>query len=157
MRRNSRTYVVDTGADGDSESDDGTDGTADGSRVFGLDTNVGVSYAGGEEGGVGGVNERGGGAVEFSEEDKEEGEGGRLGEVGMGTNGALELGDIGGVVGLLLAGAVDLVRVGGSEVDVGVESVDDDVGREVRVVTGEERRVRERGLTIQNDRGNRGC
>lgn len=152
-----RTYVVDTGADGDSESNDSADGATDGSRVLSLDADVGVSYAGGKEGGVGGVNERSGGAVELGEEDEEEGKGSGLGEVGVGTNGALELGDIGGVVGLLLAGAVDLVRVGGSEVDVGVESVDDDVGREVRVVAGEERRVRERGLTIQNDKGNRGC
>lgn len=105
-----------------------------------------MSDTSGEEGGVGGVDERSRGTVEFSEEDEEEGEGGGFGEVAVGTNSALELGDVGGGVGLLVTRSVDLVGIVGTEVDVGVESVDDNVGREVRVVAGKKGRVCQGGL-----------
>lgn len=65
-----------------------------------------MSDTSGEQGGVGGVNERSGGTVEFSEEDEEEGEGGRFGKVAVGTNGTLQLGKVGGAVDLLVTGTV---------------------------------------------------
>lgn len=145
------TYVVETGADGDGKGNESANGTAGSSPILGLNTDAAVGDTSGEEGGVGGVDERGGGSVEFSEEDEEEGEGSRLGEVAVGTNGTLELGKLGGAVDLLVTRTVDAVGLAGAEVDVGVESVDDDVGREVRVVAGEEGRVRQGGLSRSNE------
>lgn len=140
------TYVVKTGTDGNSEGDDGANGTTDSSRGFGLDAEVGVSDTGGEQGGVGGVDERSGGTVEFSKEDEEEGKGSGFGEVAVGTDSTLKLGNLGGAVDLLVTRTVHLVRIAGAKVNVGVESVDDDVGRKVRVVASKEGRVCQRGL-----------
>ena len=148
----SNTYVVETGTDCDSESDGGANGASDGTRVFGLDSDVGVGDTSGEEGSVGGVNERGRGTVEFGKEDEEEGEGSGFGKVGVGTNGTLKLGNVGGAVGLLLTRTLDRVRFARAKQDVGVESVDDDVAGKVAVVAGEESRVRQRGLILEEGR-----
>lgn len=101
---------------------------------------------GGEKGGVGGVDERSGSTVELSKEDEEEGKGSRLGEVAVGTDGTLKLADLGGGVDLLVTRTVDLVGIARAKVDVGVDSVNNDVGREVGVVAGKEGRVCQRGL-----------
>lgn len=148
-RRSSSTYVVETGTDGNSEGDDGTDGTTDGGRIVGLDAQVGVSDTSGEESSVGGMDERSGSTVELSKEDEEESEGSRLGEVAVGTNGAVELGELGRGVGLLAAGTVNNLGITRAEIDVRVEAVGGDVGGEVGVVTGEEGRVRQGGLWVR--------
>ena len=125
------TYVVETSTNGDSKGNEGADGTTNGSRVFSLDTKVGVRDTSVKQGGVRSVDERSRGTVEFSKEDEEECEGGRFGEVAVGANSTLKLSKFSGAVDLLVTRAEHLVRVARSKVDVGVESVDDDVGREV--------------------------
>lgn len=142
MTKRRGTYVVETSADNDSEGGNGADGTADGSRVVSLDAKISVGDTGSKESGVGGVDERSWGTVEFSKEDEEESKGGVLAEVAVGADGALKLGHVSGAVGFLVTRAVDLVRFTGAEVDVGVDTVDDDVSGEVRVVAGKEGRVR---------------
>ena len=142
------TYVVETSAKSDDKGNDGSNGTTDGSSVFSLNAQSTMSDTSGEQGSIGGVNERSRGTVKFSKEDKEESEGGGFGKVSMSTNGALKLSNVVGAVGLLSARTVDFVRFTGTEVDVGVESVHDDVGGEVGVVSCEEGRVRQRGLFV---------
>lgn len=142
------TYVVETGGDGNGNGGKSADGTTGSCAVFSLDTETGVSDTGGKEGSVGSVDEPSGGTVKFSEEDKEKGKGSRLGKVTMGTNGTLEFGNVGGTVDLLFTGTGDFVRVAGTKVDVGVETVESDVGGKVGVVACEEGRVCQRGLFV---------
>lgn len=141
------TYVVETGTNGNSDGSESAETTTRSSGVFSLDTQAGVSDTSDEQSGVGGVDERSRGTVQFSEEDEEESEGSRLGEVAVGTNGALKLSDIGGVGNLLLARTSNLVGIGGAKVDVGVETLNNDVSRKVGVVSCEEGRVCQGGLS----------
>lgn len=142
------TYVVEAGGEGNDNGGKSADGTTGSCAVFSLDTEIGVGDTSGKEGSVCSVDEPSGGTVKFSEEDKEKGKGSRLCKVTMRTNGTLEFGNVCGTVDLFFTRTGDFVRIAGTKVDVGVETVGNDVGGKIGVVACEEGRVCQRGLFV---------
>lgn len=140
------THVVSTGTQGNSEGSDGTDWSANAEGVSGSDSDLSVGNTCDEEGGVGSVGEVSGCTVEFSEEDEEKGKGSSLGEVSVGSDGALQtllvLGVLGGSLVLAVTDGASLTR---AEHDARLDAVGDDVGGQVGVVACEQSRVGQRG------------
>lgn len=128
----------------------------------------------GEKSSVGAVDKRGGGTVELSEEDEEECEGSRLGEVCVGSDTALELGLVDSIRGAgLVLGIANGSSATVTEHDTGLDAESHDIGAEVlwmvtfdeltcphdlylssthRVVAGEKGRVGQRGGAENEER-----
>lgn len=98
----SEAQVVQTSTEGNGHGSNGTNWSSEAEGVWSSDTELSVGDTGGQEAGVGRVNEVSWGTVEFSEEDQEEAEWGEFGKVGMGSDGTLELFLVSGLGGLWL-------------------------------------------------------